>query len=103
MKAEYDFSNATRGALLPSKGKTRITIYIDNSVLGEFRARAEQAGTGYQTLMNEALKAHLAHSEAPVTEGLLRRVLREELEQLSRATPKKPTPRAARTRAAETG
>jgi BrnA antitoxin of type II toxin-antitoxin system len=79
MRAEYDFSQARRGALLPSKGKTRITIYIDNEVLGEFRSRAEKAGTGYQTMINEILRAHLSQSEPPVTETVLRRVLREEL------------------------
>ncbi len=57
MKAEYDFSKGKRGAIVAQKGKTRITIYIDNAVLDEFRARAERAGTGYQTMMNEVLKA----------------------------------------------
>ena len=47
MKAEYDFSKGKRGTLLPSKGKTRITIYLDDNILEEFRARAEEAGTGY--------------------------------------------------------
>ena len=63
MRTEYDFSKGKRGALIPSKGKTRITIYIDDVVLDEFRARAERAGTGYQTLMNEALKAFLEKNE----------------------------------------
>jgi uncharacterized protein (DUF4415 family) len=63
MRAEYDFSKGKRGALIPSKGKTRITIYIDDAVLDEFRARAERAGTGHQTLMNEALKAFLKKKE----------------------------------------
>jgi len=79
MKAEYDFSKGKRGVIVPQKGKTRITIYIDNAVLDEFRARAERAGTGYQTMMNEALKAFLGKSEQPVTEALLRQVIREEL------------------------
>src|ERR1700682_4485363 len=80
MKAEYDFSRGKRGALLPSKGKTRITIYIDDAVLDAFRARADQAGTGYQTMMNEALKTYLAGgADTPVTERILRRVIREEL------------------------
>ncbi len=79
MKAEYDFSDGRRSAVLPSKGKTRITIYIDDVVLEEFRARAEAAGTGYQTMINDALKAYLADSsEKPVTESVLRRVLQEE-------------------------
>src|SRR3989344_886137 len=59
MRAEYDFSKGKRGALIPSKDKTCITIYIDDVVLDEFRVRAELAGTGYQTMMNEALKAFL--------------------------------------------
>ena len=64
MRAEYDFSKAKRGAILPTKGKTRITIYIDNAVLEAFRARAEQDGTGYQTMMNEALKGYLSQAAA---------------------------------------
>jgi uncharacterized protein (DUF4415 family) len=63
MRAEYDFSKGKRGALIPSKGKTRITIYIDDAVLGEFRSQAECAGIGYQTMMNEALKAFLEKNE----------------------------------------
>jgi uncharacterized protein (DUF4415 family) len=59
MRTEYDFSQGKRGTLIPSKGKTRITIYIDDAVLDEFRARALRAGTGYQTMMNEVLKAFL--------------------------------------------
>ena len=86
MRAEYDFSKGRRGALITPKGKTRITIYIDNAVLNEFRARAEGAGTGYQTMMNEALKAFLSKSEQPVTEEVLRQVIREELPEVSRQT-----------------
>jgi uncharacterized protein (DUF4415 family) len=63
MRTEYDFSKGKRGALIPSKGKTRITIYIDDSVLNEFRTRAECAGTGYQTMMNKVLKAFLEKNE----------------------------------------
>src|SRR5712692_5230646 len=86
MRAEYDFSKGKRGALIPQPGKTRITIYIDNAVLDEFRARAERAGTGYQTMMNEALKAFLGKSEPPVTESVLRQVIREELPGVSGLT-----------------
>ena len=84
MRTEYDFSKAKRGAVLPVKGKTRITIHIDNAVLEEFRKRAENAGTGYQTMMNEALKAYLSQAEIPVTESMLRRVLREEASEKGR-------------------
>ena len=86
MRPEYDFSKGKRGAVIPAPGKTRITIHIDNAVLDEFRARAERAGTGYQTLMNEALKASLGGSEPPVTEAVLRQVIREELPRVSRLT-----------------
>jgi molybdate-binding protein len=79
MKAEYDFSKGRRGAVIPQKGKTRISIFIDNATLAEFRARAEKAGTGYQTMMNEALRAYLSKTEGPVTEGILRNVLRQEI------------------------
>ncbi|MCB9079013.1 MAG: BrnA antitoxin family protein [Anaerolineaceae bacterium] len=79
MKAEYDFSEGKRGALLSTKGKTRITIYIDDAILEEFRSRSEEAGMGYQTMINDALKEYLTKSsEKPVTEATLRRILQEE-------------------------
>ena len=82
MKDEYDFSQGKRGALLPNRGKTRITIYLDDTVIQEFRARAEEAGLGYQTLINQALREYLEESEEkPLTEAVLRRVLHEELPQ----------------------
>jgi len=79
MKKEYDFSKARRGAVVPQKGKTRINIYIDNDVLEEFRRRADEAGRGYQTMINEALRQYLGKDITPVDEKTLRRVLREEL------------------------
>jgi hypothetical protein len=79
MKAEYDFSKGKRGAVIPQKGKTRISIFIDNGVLEEFRARAQKAGTGYQTMMNDALRQYLSESDQPVTEKTLRQVLRQEM------------------------
>ncbi len=80
MRAEYDFSKAKRGAILPTKGKTRITIHIDDVVLDEFRMRADKAGRGYQTMMNDVLKSYLANTDAaPLTESMLRRIIREEL------------------------
>ena len=79
MKAEYDFSKGKRGAVVPQKGKTRISIFIDNAILAEFRARAEKAGTGYQTMMNEALRSYLSKAEVAVTVDVLRNVLRQEM------------------------
>lgn len=79
MRAEYDFSKGKRGAVIQQKGKTRISIFIDNAVLDEFRARAEKAGTGYQTMMNEALRKYLFEADQPLTEKGLRYILRQEL------------------------
>jgi hypothetical protein len=79
MRTEYDFSKGKRGAAIPQRGKTRISIFIDDAVLGEFRARAEKAGAGYQTMMNDALKTYLAETDRLVTEKALREILRQEM------------------------
>ena len=88
MRAEYDFSKGKRGAVIPQKGKTRISIFIDNAVLDAFRARADKAGTGYQTMMNEALRQYLSEAEQPITETILRNVLREEMPEYFQGTPR---------------
>jgi predicted transcriptional regulator len=85
MQDEYDFRQGKRGAVLPQQGKTRITIYIDDEVLEAFRQRAEQQGQGYQTMMNQALREYLALSPVSLDEATLRRVLREELEEIKGA------------------
>ena len=53
----------------PPKRKTRITIYLDDEVLTEFRNLSERCGTGYQTLINAALRTRLASPGAEA--GLL--------------------------------
>ena len=80
MKKEYDFSKGKRGALIKTRGKTRITIHLDNDVIEAFRARAEESSHGYQTLINDALREYLATDSKPVDSETLRRILREELE-----------------------
>ena len=79
MRSEYDFSNAKRGAVIPNSGKERITIFIDKEIVSEFRQRAEAAGRGYQTMINDALREYLNSSSHPVDEKTLRKILREEL------------------------
>ena len=79
MRAEYDFSKGKRGAVIPHRGKPRISIFINNTVLEEFQARAERSGTGYQTMINGALRKSLAETDRPVTEKVLRQVLRQEM------------------------
>jgi hypothetical protein len=37
MHKNHDVSKAKRGAILPAKGKTRITIYIDNDIISSFQ------------------------------------------------------------------
>lgn len=79
MKKEYDFSQGKRGAVVPQKGKSRITIYIDDDILDEFRTRADSLGKGYQTIINDALREYLGKESKPINEETLRRILREEL------------------------
>ncbi len=83
MKKDYDFSKAKRGAVIPQRGKTRITIYLDDEVIDEFRERADEAGSGYQTMINEALREYLSKSTRPIDEKSLRKILREELKSVS--------------------
>ncbi len=100
MKAEYDFSKGKRGAVIPQKGKTRISIFIDNADFDEFRMRAEKGGTGYQTMMNEALKNYLSQIDQPVTEKLLRQVLRQEIPEYLRGLAPRPSGRVTKRRGA---
>jgi uncharacterized protein (DUF4415 family) len=82
MRKEYDFNRGKRGAVVPSSGKTRITIMLDDEVLEYFRARAESSGTGYQTMINSALKSVVDRAkggEEELTVAKLREVLRQEL------------------------
>ncbi|MCC6590636.1 MAG: BrnA antitoxin family protein [Bryobacterales bacterium] len=84
MKDQYDFTNGKRGKVRPQEpepeGKTRITIRLDQDVVDRFFAMAERSGgtTGYQTLINAALREYL-DGKAPRFEDTLRRIIREEL------------------------
>ncbi len=84
MKREYDFSKARRGPVIRvPKGKTRVTIRLDEDVIAWFRAQVESAGGGnYQTLINDALRQHIARTREPL-EDTLRRVIREEIKRAS--------------------
>jgi predicted DNA binding CopG/RHH family protein len=79
MKAEYDFSKGRRGQAVPTKGKTRITIYIDDRILAAFKSESARKGIGYQTLLNEALAQHIGTAEKPMTPDQVRKIVREEL------------------------
>jgi uncharacterized protein (DUF4415 family) len=79
MKKEYDFSEGRRGAVVPQSKKTRITMYLDDDIVDAFRKRADAAGRGYQTMINDALREYLSKAKEPVDARTLRRILREEL------------------------
>jgi len=81
MKKQYDFSKAKRGAVLKApRGKSRITIRLDEDVLDWFRRQVDEAGGGnYQSLINHALRQHIERADEAL-ESTLRRVLREELQ-----------------------
>jgi uncharacterized protein (DUF4415 family) len=94
---DIDFSDAKRGPVLPPEpGKTKISIRLDNRVIDHFRSIVERAGGGnYQTLINDALVAHL--EQASVLDAV-RTALREELAEL-----RQQPGRAARTAPARKG
>ena len=60
------------GSVVP-RGKKRLTMYLDASLIEYFKTKAGRRG--YQTLINEALKRAV---EQETLEDTLRRVLREE-------------------------
>jgi uncharacterized protein (DUF4415 family) len=80
IRGDYDFSKARRGAVVKAPaGKTRITIRLDKEILAWFRREVHRAGGGnYQSLINEALRAHIER-RPEVLEETLRRVIREEV------------------------
>ena len=84
MKREYDFSKARRGGVVTvPKGKTRITIRLDDEILTWFRDQVERAGGGnYQSVINEVLREHVQQGREPL-EKIIRRVIREELSRAS--------------------
>ena len=99
MKPEYDFSKGVRGAVVPlPPGMTPVVIALDDEVLDWFRAKVHAMGGGnYQTLMNAALRDHIARQEEPL-EDTLRRVLREELGSAAAEPPQRIVRAKGRTR-----
>jgi uncharacterized protein (DUF4415 family) len=82
---EYDFENAEQGPVVrPAGAKTRITIRVDTDVLNWFRQQVHQRGGGnYQTLINEALREYMTLNGSEL-ENTVRKVIREELQALSK-------------------
>ncbi len=84
MKKQYDFSKGKRGAVVSAgRGKTRITIRLDDEVLNWFRREVHNAGGGnYQTLINKALREHIKKRPESL-EKVVRRVVREEVRKIA--------------------
>ena len=61
-----------------TRGKVRINMYLDSEVVEYFKTQA--GGRGYQTLINQTLRESIRHQNL---EEIVRRVIREELEDLS--------------------
>ena len=76
MRENYDFSAGKRGAVVKTT-KELITIRLDPDVIQWFKDSVEGGGN-YQSLMNEALRAHVQRQGEPL-EDTLRRVIREEI------------------------
>jgi len=85
MLEEYDFSKGKRGAVIPNKGKTRITIFIDTDILEWFKYEAERGGRGYQTEINQALRNYIKQDKRPIQE-IVREVVRRELKVIKKAS-----------------
>jgi uncharacterized protein (DUF4415 family) len=81
---DIDFTAARRGAVVVAgPGKTKISIRLDNTVLGHFRSVVEKAGGGnYQTAINDALIEYIRQRSMLAA---VRQVVREEIAGTPRA------------------
>jgi len=82
---EYDFSKGKRGPVIPNKGKTRITIFIDTDILEWFRDEAEREGRGYQTAINQALRSYIRQDRRPI-QDIVREAVSKELKIIKKAS-----------------
>ena len=67
MKAEYDFSNAKRGAAVqPRSNTTLINFRIEDEILDWFQEQMNQAGGGdFTELMNDVLRDYVRRQPSP--------------------------------------
>lgn len=75
-----DFSKGKRGPVVKTdSNKVRITIRLDADVIEHFKKLVHKVGGGnYQTLINDALRAHIK-AQGKTLEKALRKIIREEL------------------------
>ena len=71
----------------PKNVKIRITTFVDEDALTEFKTIAELQGTKYQTLLNQVIRGFVSGSKGNkgsgggdgLTEANVRRIVREEI------------------------
>ena len=80
---KYDFSKGKRRSVIRHPGKTRITIWLDNSTLEWFKEKAEHEGRGYQTEVNDALKNYIEQDQRPIQE-IVKEAVQEGLKELKK-------------------
>jgi uncharacterized protein (DUF4415 family) len=73
-KIKYGTVEIPKGTFEPKNVKERITIFIDQDIVNDFRKRAESAGSKYQTLINQALRDFISK---PSVEERLKRIERK--------------------------
>ena len=59
------------------ESKNRITIYLDADIVEYFKAQAENSRTGYQTLINQALREKIENSQTAKTDEVIERLLQD--------------------------
>ena len=66
-----------------ARGKSRITIRLDDEILNWFRREVHKAGGGnYQTLINDALREYIKKQPESL-EKIVRRVVREKVRKIA--------------------
>ena len=60
------------------EAQNRITIYLDADIVEHFKAEAKNSRTGYQTLINQALREKIADSQtANKTDEVIEKLLQD--------------------------
>ena len=76
MRAEYTFSKQSGRRSFPAKARHEFQSSLITRCLTRFARRPENAGVGYETLINDALKQFLSESGRPITETALCQILK---------------------------
>jgi hypothetical protein len=66
-------------AILGGRGKSRLSLLVENSTLEHFIAESTRTRKEFRTLITEALMEHAFVGRRPVTAAEVRRIVRQEL------------------------